>query len=219
MGFFSRFSTGSRLKKLELLKRHLLTTPELRILDLGAEMEEDNQLVQFLEWYPHPNRVIACNLDAQRLEIIREKLPRLRCLRANGMHLPFADKTFDVVYCNAVIEHVGTKQNQRRMAAEIMRVGKSWFVTTPNRWFPLESHIRLPLVHWLPQGAFHFMTRVCDYDHVQRRYTFRNPPRDDLCLLSARALSGLFPGSRIFSTRVASWPASLVAIGPGEKVG
>jgi hypothetical protein len=24
------------------------------------------------------------------------------------------------------------------------------FLTTPNRWFPIEVHTRLPLVHWLP---------------------------------------------------------------------
>ena len=36
---------------------------------------------------------------------------------------------------------------------EAVRVGRRVFLTTPNRWFPVEVHTRLPLVHWLPSAA------------------------------------------------------------------
>ena len=66
--------------------------------------------------------------------------------------MPFADGAFDVVYSNAVIEHVGGRERQEAFVREALRVGRRVFVTTPNRWFPIEVHTRLPLVHWLPEG-------------------------------------------------------------------
>ena len=57
------------------------------------------------------------------------------------------------MFSNAVIEHVGGRAEQRRFVDESLRVAPRAFVTTPNRWFPVEVHTRLPLVHWLPDAA------------------------------------------------------------------
>jgi SAM-dependent methyltransferase len=65
--------------------------------------------------------------------------------------LPFADGEFDLVYCSSVIEHVEPPR-RARLAAEIARVGRGWFVQTPAREFPLEPHSLLPLAHRLPPG-------------------------------------------------------------------
>ena len=65
----------------------------------------------------------------------------------------FTTGEFDVVFSNSVIEHVGDFDDQRRMADEVRRVGRRFFVQTPNRWFPLEVHTRLPFVHWLPDAV------------------------------------------------------------------
>ena len=70
---------------------------------------------------------------------------------ADGRALPFADRAFEVVFSNSVIEHVGNAQEQCRFAEEIRRVGRSYWVQTPNRWFPVEQHLLTPLIHWLPR--------------------------------------------------------------------
>ena len=74
-------------------------------------------------------------------------------MQGDACALPFPDQSFDVVFSNAVIEHVGDVERQRQFVAEALRVGRRVFVTTPNRWFPIEVHTRLPLVHWLPKGG------------------------------------------------------------------
>lgn len=68
----------------------------------------------------------------------------------DALRLPFADASFDLVLSNAVVEHVGGESQQHRFVAEHARVGREWIVTTPNRWFPIESHTRKALVHWSP---------------------------------------------------------------------
>jgi SAM-dependent methyltransferase len=63
--------------------------------------------------------------------------------------LPFADRSFDLVYCNSVIEHV-PRTRRAAFAAELRRVGRGWYVQTPAWSFPLEPHALLPFAHWLP---------------------------------------------------------------------
>jgi hypothetical protein len=67
---------------------------------------------------------------------------------ADALDLPFEDQSFDLVYSNAVIEHVGGEAEQRQFVAEHARVGKNWIFTTPNRWFPIESHSDVLFRHW-----------------------------------------------------------------------
>ncbi len=72
--------------------------------------------------------------------------------------MPFPDKSFDLCWSNAVLEHVGSHASrveaQVTFLSEIARVSKSAFVTTPNRWFPAEIHTRTPFLHWLPKPMF-----------------------------------------------------------------
>jgi hypothetical protein len=77
-------------------------------------------------------------------------------VRGDGCALPFRDDSFDYVFSNAVIEHVGGPERARRMLAESVRVARKGAIhTTPNRWFPVEVHTQLPLLHWLPRRWQH----------------------------------------------------------------
>jgi ubiquinone/menaquinone biosynthesis C-methylase UbiE len=79
----------------------------------------------------------------------------VRFQRADALNLPFANDAFDYVHSSAVLEHVGSSANQRRMIDECLRVARKGIcLTTPNRWFPIEFHTQLPLVHWLPKPVF-----------------------------------------------------------------
>lgn len=63
----------------------------------------------------------------------------------------FADKYFDVVFSNSVIEHVGDEKKQAAFAAEVRRLADAYWVQTPSNIFPLEAHTGV-LFYWqLPQ--------------------------------------------------------------------
>ncbi len=206
------FSHKSRTKKFELLNELFRPRPEDRVLDIGASGEV------FLRYtlediYPYPERITAGGYEFGEVESARHCYPRARYAVFDGCALPFPDHSFDLVFSNAVIEHILGPGRQAQFAREIMRVGKSWFVTTPNYWYPFESHYHLPLVQFLPRAVQREYNRLLG-THIPKGTV------QELALLSARQLRGLFPTSRVAKVRVTFWPETLVAyfVDPGRPV-
>ncbi len=125
------------------------------ILDIGATSDRTYDHSNYLEaWYPAPERITAVGIDAGASFLV-EEYPGVRFVAANGRLLPFADNAFDYVHSSAVLEHVGNAYFQMGFMAEARRVArKAVFLTTPNRYFPVEFHTVLPLIHWLPPKLF-----------------------------------------------------------------
>jgi|SRR5450759_1851597 len=103
--------------------------------------------------------------------------PRLGCpfTRGDACDLPFPDQSFDYVFSNAVIEHVGGPDRARAMLDESKRVARRGaFHTTPDRWFPVETHTLIPLLHWLPRSFQHraFATAGKPYWNLQSFWLF-----------------------------------------------
>jgi len=137
---------------------------------------------------------------------------------ADGRMLPFPDQSFDVVFSNSVIEHVGDPASQRRFAAEIARVGRGYWVQTPNRRFPVEPHLLMPFLHFLPgrwQAAiirrFSIWELLARPDRDQKDFYIEHYLRE-IRLLDARALRALFPEGRLIRERVGGLTKSLIAV-------
>ena len=125
-----------------------------RVIDVGVTADRSYEHSNYLvAWYPHKDRITAVGLDdAQFLETA---YPGVKYVQADGRDLPFDDGAFDVAHASAVLEHVGNAERQTSFLRELWRVSRHGiFVTTPNRWFPVEFHTVLPLVHWLPKPVF-----------------------------------------------------------------
>jgi SAM-dependent methyltransferase len=197
-------SLRSRKRKLRLFLEELEPSAQTTVLDVGVdEVGFGGSGGQagcgthnfFEELYPWPERITALGLHTG--EGFARAYPHIPYVQGDACALPFADGAFDVVFSNAVVEHVGGEERQRAFVAEALRVGRRVFLTTPNRWFPVEVHTRLPLVHWLPDPLAHRA-----YDLARR------PWAKDNRLLGPGDLRALFPGP----VRVVNLGLTLVAI-------
>src|SRR4030081_914038 len=134
---FSYLHTKSREEKFRLFVELLQPTPSMRILNVGASGPNFAFPEQFESVYEHPNQIIGGGISLSEVEDYRRSFPGVKAVAFNGCALPFRDKSFDVIYSNPVIEHLPDCDPQQRFAAEVVRVGKGWFVTTPNLYYPI----------------------------------------------------------------------------------
>ena len=124
------------------------------ILDVGVTSDQSYASSNYLElWYPEKSAITAAGIDDA--SFLTAMFPGMTFVRADGLTLPFASGSFDAVHASAVLEHVGSVERQAAFIAECARVSRrAVFLTTPNRWFPMEVHTGLPLLHWLPAPLF-----------------------------------------------------------------
>jgi SAM-dependent methyltransferase len=95
-------------------------------------------------------RRIADNYEIKMSIDIEPTATRYPFMVADARNMPFPDDFVDFALANAVIEHVGQEPDQRRMVDEMTRVSRAWVITTPNKWFPIESHTSAVFLHWFP---------------------------------------------------------------------
>jgi hypothetical protein len=117
------------------------------ILDVGVS-DIVNDAANLVERkYPYPDRITAVGLSSA--SAFRAAFPQVTYTRIEANQpLPFADAAFDIATSNAVLEHVGSCANQVLFVRELARVARRVFISVPNRYFPVEHHTAIPLLHF-----------------------------------------------------------------------
>lgn len=186
------------------------------ILDVGVTSDREQQASNYLEaWHPRKDRITACGIDDA--SFLEADYPGVRFVRADGKALPFADRSVDWVHSSAVLEHVGAASEQAAFLAELQRVcRRGVFVTTPNRWFPIEFHTVLPLLHWLPKRWFRALLRRIGHVELAQERNLNLLGRSDLA--DVCRVAG-FTGWRIGHVRLGGWPSNLLLVVPGVAGG
>ena len=94
------------------------------ILDVGVTSDRSYASSNYLEaWHPWKDRITAVGIDDA--SFLEQEYPGVRFVCANGLALPFADRSFDLVHSSAVLEHVGSTRHQAAFVRECMRVAQS----------------------------------------------------------------------------------------------
>lgn len=158
---------------------------------------------EFVRLYQQFENIFVLNLDPG-LPVGSSSL-HVTKIQSDGCNLPLGDASIDWVFSNAVIEHVGDWKKQQQFAREIQRVSrKGYFVTTPNRHFPIEPHTLLPFYQFLPPKI---QARVVRFSPgYLREY-------EQINLLSAAQLRHLFPNAKIVGMGPPVLKNSIVAYG------
>ncbi|MFA9262510.1 MAG: class I SAM-dependent methyltransferase [Undibacterium sp.] len=153
--FAGSISEKSRGRKWAQFLAHMTPGPDDSIIDVGVNTIEYSGNDNYLErHYAYPKNITAVGVESDLAEF-KQRYPLVTALTADGTKLPFPDSAFDIGYSNAVIEHVGNREQQLAFLRELYRVSKRGYLTMPNRHFPIEIHTRIPLAHLLlPKAGF-----------------------------------------------------------------
>jgi hypothetical protein len=203
----SYFAVKARKDIFDLFMTTMHPTPSLSILDLGVTPEQTlPESNHFEKIYPHKHKITAASIeDASFLERI---YPGLRFIRIQRGELPFADNQFDILFCAAVVEHVGDTDSQKDFIREALRVSRYFFFTTPDRRFPVEFHTFLPFLHWLPQSMYQSVMHMLGLHFWAKT--------ENLNLLTPKKFLSLFPpchSLQVFKYRLFGLPSNIVIYG------
>lgn len=208
----ARFTERSRRKRFTEFMRLMHPAAGERILDVGVT-DTAWRSGNFLEAnYPWPQRITAVALKP--MPAFERQFPEVEFVVADGRALPFADETFDVGFSNAVIEHVGSRDQQKAFIGEMLRTCRRAFIATPNARFPIDPHTLLPFIHWLSPSFRYPLLRL----FRQGRWAHE----EMLNPLSAKALLSLFPRDanvRLVRQRLLGLTTVLIAVASARDTG
>lgn len=185
---------------------------ELKILDIGGTEVYWERMN-----FPGDENVSITLLNLEEVEI---QNPKFNCVKGNACDLSeFADDEFDIVFSNSVIEHLYTFENQMKMADEVKRVGKNYFIQTPNRYFPIEPHWIFPLFQFFPFHLKVFLTQNFDIGNYKKTGS-RNLAEQrcrEVQLLSEKQMKLLFPDGKVYREKFFGLTKSITMFNFSEK--
>lgn len=176
----------------------------LKILDIGGTPSFWESM-----GFDRPDtHITLLNLTAQKVD-----KPHFSGVKGDAREMKeYEDGFFDIVFSNSVIEHLYTKENQQKMAKECRRVGKNYFIQTPNYWFPIEPHWVFPFFQYLPFSLKVLLTRNFKLGHIPKL------PKDEAIeqvkevrLLTAGEMKKMFPDGSLYREKFFGLTKSLVA--------
>lgn len=181
-----------RKKRFELFNQMLLTTRKpLRILDVGGEAN----------FWKVMGIETGKDIEITLLNLVASPQTGFISLAGDARAMPeFKDKEFDIVFSNSVIEHVGDYVQQQKMADEIIRVGKRYFVQTPAKFFPVEPHFLVPYFQLMPLWLKMFLVMNFKLGWTQKVETKEQARQlaQSVQLLDKKAFTALFPGAKLY---------------------
>jgi hypothetical protein len=87
----------------------------------------------------------------------------------------------DMSLSSATIEHVGCRDNQKKMIENMINLSKKYIIiTTPNKFHPIEFHTKLPLLHFLPKIIYKSLLNLVGYSYFAKIENLNLLSVDDL---------------------------------------
>ena len=144
----------------------------------------------------------------------------IECVVGDACDMPqYRDREFDIVFSNSVIEHVGEEVRIKQMADEVRRVGKNYYVQTPNYYFPLEPHFVFPFFQFLPISVRASLLQRFDLAFIRKKPVRAEAEAEvrSINLLTGRQVKRLFPRAHIVQERVFGMTKSFQAYEFGAR--
>ncbi len=202
-----RVGSWTRKRRMRQMTRRMKLAQGLNVLDLGGQPAIWRDA-------PAPLQITILNLPGVPMEAEAGR-HQFRYVKGDACNLgEVRDQSFDMVFSNSVIEHVGAEEQQQAFAQTVRRVGKSYWVQTPSIWFPIEAHTGMPFWWFYPEAL---------RQRLLRRWHDKTPEWADTIsgtrVLSRRHFEQLFPEAQIYVEKVLGIPKSYTAWYRPEHLG
>lgn len=206
MGIYGFLQAPFRNRRLKLFKDIIHPTQQTQILDVGGNP-------WFWDDLRVPAKITILNPDTLSDDLVK-RYSQFSIVTGDGCNLPYPDKSFEVGFSNSAIEHLGTYERQKAFAAELRRVGRTLWVQTPAREFPVEPHLMAPFFQYLPRWL---QRKTLRYFTI---YGLMNKPTpaqveeflNEVCLLRYHEMQELFPDCKIYCEKAMGMTKSYIAI-------
>ena len=152
--FLKKLLNFNRQKIHKIFLNHSGYNINSTLLDIGTSNTADINHNIILQKTVDNKNIFALSNTA--LDKIKNKYKNIKKFyNADGRNTKLESDSFDIVYSSATLEHVGSFENQIKFVKEAYRLSnKITFITTPNRFYPIDFHTKLPFIHWFPK-KFH----------------------------------------------------------------
>ena len=151
---FDKIINKKRIEMVNLVKKNINVSQIRELLDIGTtkDLSADSSNI-FCKMFDKIK--IHKSISNQKIENKRFKLCIKKSITSSFSKEIISKFRSDLVISSATIEHVGSLQNQIAKVGNMISLSKEYVViSTPNRFYPIELHTKLPLLHWLPKSIF-----------------------------------------------------------------
>jgi 2-polyprenyl-3-methyl-5-hydroxy-6-metoxy-1,4-benzoquinol methylase len=157
----AKASLKTRAKMYQWIADKLGGVQGLKVLDHGSTPDTERLDSNcFIKWFIRDGANTYAS-SPENIKHLMQTIPQLTVI--DWKELETSDFKFDFIMSSAVIEHVGSDNNQLHYISNLLSHAKSICITTPNRYHWLEFHTKLPLIHWLPKKTHRSILKLLGF--------------------------------------------------------
>jgi SAM-dependent methyltransferase len=185
-----------RMRLLELLELE----PGSRVLDLGGT-------TSIWQHVSTPLEITIVNLPGVDVTEDVSSHHTFTFIEGDATRLDFSNYSFDLVFSNSVIEHVGLEEKRTAFAHEVRRLAPRYYIQTPSIYFPLEPHTGIPFWWGMPNALRQRFIR-----RWKKKLPAWTAMIEGTCVIRKKEFSSYFPDADVRTERFMGCPKSYIAL-------
>ena len=215
--FIDKIIVKKRSEMFKILEQNISNVTLKSILDVGTI---DNDSLKSSNFFANKFKDVSIRKSISN-QIIDDKKFSMRVNKS--ITSDFSNEELDklkadLVLSSATIEHVGNYQNQKKMIENIMDLStKFFFITTPNRDFPIDFHTKLPFLHMLPKKIHRLILKIIGLKEYGKE--------ENLNLIDEKTIKKLIIGLKknnfniqIFKIKLLSLTSNIIILGKNKNL-
>ena len=164
--FFDEIVNQKRIEMINLIRKKIRINKLRDLLDIGTtedtSSKTSNIFCKMLNEIP-----IHKSISNQKITNSRFKVRLRKSITSKFSYNQIKKLKSELVISSATIEHVGSFYNQVLKVSNMIKLSKKYvIITTPNLYYPIELHTKLPFIHWLPKKIHRYILKLMNFSDL-----------------------------------------------------